>query len=303
MALASMTGHGRGAAAVGGVRAEVEVSAVNGRQLDVRVNLPRGLQSLEARIRDAVEGAVSRGSLLATVAVRLASGATPPGSLVDRGLARALLADLRKTAAALGLRDDLSARALLQMPDALRTARGTEDPRRTWPAVSQALSEALRRLVAMRRKEGAALARDLAKRCGRLRAETARIRELAPAAGRRHAEAVHERLRTLEPGLFAGAGGEGMPGRPRSWAQEVLLFAERSDVTEEIVRLESHLSHFAGLAQSGKPMGRTLDFVCQEMLREINTIGSKALDVGISRAVVEFKTELERIREQVQNVE
>jgi uncharacterized protein (TIGR00255 family) len=294
MALHSMTGYGRGAATARGIRVEVELSSVNRKQLDIRVNLPRALMALEARVVERVQETVRRGCVGVAIAVHVTAGARRERVHLDLDLARAYREALRRAGRALRLRDDLDLRAVLGLPDVLSCHGVEEDAERVWPPLEAALNRALRRLVAMRAAEGRALAADLRRRCARLRAWLGAIRSLAPRVPQRYRRQLRRRL---------GAAGVSLAPHDPALLRELALFADRSDISEEITRLESHLQQAFGLLRTTEAAGRTLDFLAQEMFREINTIGSKANDVTVTRHVIRFKTELERVREQVQNVE
>lgn len=290
----SMTGFGMGKAAGGGLMVDVEVGSVNRKVFDVRVGLPRSLAVLEPRVREIVQEKISRGSVTVTVRVCASGQADPRGMVVDRALSRAFVRELRRTAGELGLADDLTASALLRLPEVLQYRQATDDSESVWGPLEQALRRALRDLLTMRRTEGAALARDLGARMEKLKKRLASLREVAPLVPERYREKLRRRL--TEAGLDGARMDDAV-------AREIVLFADRSDISEEIVRLDSHVQQVAGLLRSRKPVGRALDFLCQEMFREINTIGSKANDIGIACDVVHFKTEMETVREQVQNIE
>jgi uncharacterized protein (TIGR00255 family) len=293
MDLRSMTGHGRGEATRGAVRAEVELWSVNRRQLEARLALPRALSALEPRVQEALGRSLKRGCVSGTAKIT-ASGSGRRAARVEMDAARQYLGGLRRVARALGLKDDLSAQSLLAVPELVRCPSPADDPEAAWPALSQALARAVRGLVAMRREEGAALARDIGLRLARLRRLRLRIGALAPRVPARYRKRLLDRLR--EAGAAAAAGSQEL-------LREVALLADRSDISEELTRLDSHLGQAGGHLGRGGTVGRTLDFLCQEMFREINTAGSKANDAAISRQVVLFKAELERMREQVQNLE
>ena len=294
MPLISMTGFGRGAAAAGGIKVEVELGAVNRKQFDVRVNLPRSLFALEAQVNALIHGAILRGSVGVVVKVGLTGAARRKGIGVDAGAAAAYVRALRQTAGQLGLRDDLTAASLLRMPEVLQYQDIGESASCVWAPLEKALRAALRGLLHMKRREGATLAKDIARRLARLTKTLDAVRLLAPQVAGRYAAALTARLKNA---------GIGMDVNEPQLVREIALFADRCDISEEIVRLDSHFKQAAQLLHAKEPVGRTLDFLCQEMFREINTIGSKGNDAAIARHVVQFKTELEAIREQVQNVE
>ena len=293
MALVSMTGYGNGSASVGGVAVEVELSSVNRRQFDARVSLPRALLSLEPKVQTLLRKSISRGYVSVTVKVGIGKGKKGVPTL-DVETAEACIRVLRKTARKLGLADDLTASALLEIPELIRFKGVAEDPKKIWPVVNRALKQAITGLEKMRKAEGKELQKDIAGRFKRLQALVTSIRTLAPRVQKRYKQALMSRMKKA---------GVELRHADERLLREVVLFADRSDISEETVRLESHFKQVAKLVSSKEPSGRALDFLCQEMFREINTIGSKANDAGISRHVVRFKTELEAVREQVQNVE
>ena len=295
MSLMSMTGRGTGAAAGRWARVEVELSSVNRKQLDVNVGLPRQLASFESRIQGRIQQAVTRGRVTGEIRVTWAAAAQAAGVKVDEGLARAQVAALRRAAKSLGLPDDLKASVLMALPEVVAFEHRAADLEALWPAVDQALTAALENLQRMRKKEGAALKRDLEARLKQLRALARAIGTRAPAVADTYRANLLRRSGEALPGTDL-AGDERL-------LKEVALFADRSDITEERVRLDSHLVQAAALLKGAGVVGRTLDFLVQEMGREINTIGSKANDGEITRRVIDFKAELERIREQVQNIE
>jgi uncharacterized protein (TIGR00255 family) len=295
MALKSMTGFGRGEAAAGGLKIEVELSAVNRKQFDLRPSLPRALVALESRLHAAIREVVARGSITVSVKTGVAEDGGGGAAHVDAEAAGTCLNELRKAGEALGLQDDLTLRNLLQMPGIIRLdATPAEDTARVWPLLEKALNAALGQLLAMRSEEGKALQADISKRFEKLRQPMEQIRKQAPKVAEKYARTLRERL---------GKNGFDFNPEDPQLLRELALFADRSDISEELVRLDSHFAQASKLIASRAPAGRALDFLCQEMFREINTIGSKANDAAISRQVIRFKSELESIRQQVQNVE
>ncbi len=295
MSLMSMTGRGTGS--VGGrlARVEIELSSVNRKQLDVSVGMPRFLASFESRVQEKIQRVLSRGRVSGEIRVTWAEAAQASGVRVDEARARAYVEAVRTAAKSLGLPDDLKASMLLGIPEVVISKYGTADVEALWAVVDVALDAALTGLQAMREKEGAALERDMRARVKQLGVLVEEIGERAPGVVVAYRENLLKRI------------GEALPGTDLAsderLLKEVALFADRSDITEERVRLDSHLKQMDDLLNKGGVVGRTLDFLVQEMGREINTIGSKANDGEITRRVIAFKTELERIREQVQNVE
>ncbi|HPG00288.1 MAG TPA: YicC family protein [Kiritimatiellia bacterium] len=294
MSLRSMTGHGQGTASASGILVSVEISSVNRKQLDVSIGLPRSLGALEPRVQEEVQKWLSRGRVTGEVNVQLSPAARREAVCVDAELAGAYLRELRSAAKRLHLTDDFQGSALLSLPDVVRFEQPAASSDVAWPLVEKALKQALARLLKMREREGKALQKDMARRLTWISSVVTRIRRVAPAVSTRYAEKLRARLR--EAGFLAETGDERL-------LKEVALFADRSDVTEEMTRLESHIAQAHKMMESSEPVGRSLDFLVQEMFRETNTIGSKANDGDVVKEVVELKAELERIREQVQNIE
>src|SRR3954468_5577905 len=287
-----MTGFGVGDAPLGDGRVTVELRALNHRFLDVRVRLPEELADQSFFVEQLARESLARGRF--DIGVRLEGAALPPPLFsIDR--ARALYRGLCQLRDELAPGTELPITALTGMPD-LVTTPTTADPAGARAALKAAFESALTRLDEMRLHEGAALAREL-----RARLESARrLRVTISARGGEMLEGYRARLRERLERLLLESGGQLAPGRLEA---EIVILADRSDVTEELVRLESHFEQFARLLQADGPVGRRLDFLLQEIGRESNTIGAKSQDAPIAHLVVEMKAELERIREQVQNVE
>lgn len=294
MAISSMTGYGRGETLSGGVSVVVELSSVNRKQFDLRLNIPRSLAALESQISKIVHGKVSRGCVTGSIRVAVAGETRSGGISVDMDAASAYVKALRDAGEKLGLVDDLSIATLARVPDMVRFEDAAQDSKTVWPILKSALQQALKQLVTMRNTEGASLCADLEKRFGKLEVRVGQVQRLAPSVPRRYRKALLERIAKVELPVTLSE---------EQLAKEVAMFADRCDVTEELVRLSSHFEQAQKLLQRKDPAGRAFDFLCQEFLREINTIGSKANDARLSKHVIAFKTELECIREQVQNIE
>jgi uncharacterized protein (TIGR00255 family) len=293
MALKSMTGFGDGSAAADGIRVSVEISSVNRKQLDVNISLPRNLVTLDARVQAWVRQAFSRGRVSGIVRVETADGSA--GTVkVDTKLAAQYIETIRKTAEKLNLTDDLGAETLARLPGLVSVEQETLDASHVADVLDQAMIKALRGLSRMRSAEGKALEKDLRSRLALLEAGMKAIAALSAGVVENYRAKLFQRLE--EAGLDDLASDERI-------VKEVAIFADRCDISEELTRLKSHLGQARKLLRLSEPVGRTFDFLCQELFREINTVGSKANEVEITRQVVSFKTELERIREQVQNVE
>jgi len=290
-----MTGYGRGECARDGFKVTVELSSVNRKQAEVSVTLPRELELLEAPLRDGINRAIARGRVNARVALHATAGNSSARKHIDVELAKAYAGELARLAKLLKLAGEVTLDQVLRAPGVFQTDAELAESEDLWPAVETALNQGLAALLKMREREGAHLAKDLARRIGVMQKSVAQIQKLAPATAEHYRLALLERLKA--------AGLESIAPDDERLLKEVVLFADRSDITEELTRLASHFTQFADCCKSREPVGRTLDFLAQEMNREINTIGSKANDAAISREVVTLKAELERFREQAQNVE
>ena len=291
----SMTGYGRGECSQHGFKITVELSSVNRKQSEISVALPRELEVLEAQIRDVINRSIARGRLTARVTLHAAEGQTSARVRLNAPLARAYVRELNRLAKELKLAGPITLDLLARAPGVFETDEELADAEDFWPAVEKALAQALGTLLKMREREGAHLARDLSTRVAIMRKSSAEIQKHAPQVQKRYREQLLQRLKT--------AGLEAPVADDERLIKEIVYFADRSDITEELTRLQSHFQQFDDCLGSREPVGRTLDFLAQEMNREINTIGSKANDSDISRAVVVLKAELEKFREQAQNVE
>lgn len=290
-----MTGYGRGECAQNGFKITVELSSVNRKQTEISITLPREMEMLEAQVRDLINQDISRGRL--TVRVSLHAGASPLSARMHLNipLAKAYALELGRLSRQLKLPGPVTLDHLARAPGVFQTDEQIVEEEDFWPAVRKALKLALSMLVKMREREGKHLTQDLAKRIGQMRKAALRVAKEAPKVAQRYREQLLERIK--------GAGLEAPSLEDDRLLKEVVYFADRSDISEELTRLRSHFEQFDDCLKSGEPVGRTLDFLAQEMNREVNTIGSKANDSLISRDVVTLKAELEKFREQAQNVE
>lgn len=285
-----MTGYGRGEAISTGIRCVVECASVNRKGLEVACQLPRELAALEVVIRERVAHRIARGRINVGVAVMTAGAGS--AAEIDRSLARDLLREIRSLQRDLALSGDVDVNTLLGLPGVIRTPQQTTADYE--PVITQALDTALIALSAMRAKEGRSLHRDLAKRLAALRKARIRMAKLAPEIVVRYRNELRARVERA---------GVQFPVDDMRLATEIALFAERCDVSEELTRLDSHFAQFAEKLDAAEPVGRALEFLTQEIYRELNTLGSKAGDSALTRLVVDSKVELDKIREQVLNVE
>ena len=295
MSIMSMTGFGRGEACAGAVKVVVELSTVNRKQFDCNFSMPRELASLDSKLQALVHTRVSRGYVKGLVSVTAASAESVGAGGLYLETVTKQIGVLRAAAASLGLADDLTASALLRLPNVLSPRVMPDDPLELWTQIERAAQAALESLEVMRRREGEALAQDLRTRFAALEKLSHGIVKLAPAVPVAYKAVLEKRLAELL--------GPGCVVEPALVAREVAVFADRCDVSEELTRLASHFAQVGKVLDTGGACGRTLDFLCQELFREINTTGSKANEAEISRLVIEFKAGLEAAREQVQNVE
>lgn len=291
----SMTGHGRGVASVEGWRFTVECASVNRKGVEIAVALPKPLASLEPRVREEIQKHVRRGRVNATINLEVVTAGSVAPSVVDKSAAQRALRDLRALRDDLSLPGDVTLEMLLKSPGVQRNpSEETPQIEVLFPALQNALLQALERMTAMRRKEGGHLVADLLKRVKLLEAAVKAIRARVPAVLKHRRDHLKGRLEEL---------GVPLPPNDPSLARELALMAERSDITEELTRLESHFAQCREALAGTEPAGRTLDYLAQEMFREFNTLGNKAGDAAVSRRVVQSKAELDRIREQVANLE
>lgn len=292
--IASMTGYGRGSATVRNVTATVEIRSVNNRHADVSVRLPSRLAAHEGDVQSHVKQAFVRGRFHVNVQVEDEEDEALPIEVDEEAAARyrRLLDRLRDAA---GIQAPVQIEHLLHFSDVFTTVENEEDAdEAAWEAVQVALGEAIEQLRTMRRQEGAALRDDLDARIDAIDEHLAAVEAQAP----RRVETARDRLETRLARLMD----DDRIDADRLEA-EIALLADKLDVTEECVRLHSHLELFREALANEDAVGRKLKFITQEIHREVNTIGSKANDAAITQHAVEMKEEVEKIREQVQNVE
>jgi len=291
----SMTGYGRGECAQDGFKVTVELSSVNRKQAEVSVTLPREVEMLEAQVRDAINRCVARGRVNARISLHAAEGKLSARKHINEPLAKAYAAEFARLARQLKIAEVVTLDQVLRAPGVFQTDEQLAETEDLWPAVEKALNQALAALVKMREREGANLAKDLTTRVGGMRLAVGKVQKQAPTTTENYRQQLLERIKS--------AGIENIAPDDERLLKEIILFADRSDISEELTRLQSHFQQFEDCRKAKEPVGRTLDFLAQEMNREINTIGSKANDAVISREVVTLKAELEKFREQAQNVE
>ena len=289
----SMTGYGRGEARGLGKNITVELRSVNHRFSEVVVRMPIQFSALEERVRKTILEQVARGRVDVFVTVDM-NGERPKQVKVDLALAKAYYNALKEIEDSLGLQGIVDPAKIANFPDVLKAAEEDDDLEQLWLVLEQAVRQATGQLVTMRQVEGAKLKADLLHRLQIIKEFNKDIEGRAPQVVEEYRQKLHARVQGMVPGMELDEG---------RLAMEVVFFADRSAITEEIVRLNSHLEQAGNSLELNESVGRKLDFLVQEMNREVNTIGSKSSDLKISATVVEVKSELEKIKEQVQNIE
>jgi uncharacterized protein (TIGR00255 family) len=291
----SMTGYGAAEQDLPLGKVSVEVRSLNHKYLDISLRLPRGLFTLEPKVRDLVKRAIARGRVDLTMRIDPADAAIPRYRLeADTNLAEEYIHVLDAIKEKFGLKGEVTLDHIAAAREIIPFVEVKEEAEQYGEGLFAVIDAALQTLDESRRKEGAALAQDLQARVAEVRRHTQEIRDRAPIVVDTYRERLRERVRSLL---------EGTEFDERRFHQEVAYFAERSDISEELIRLESHLHQFDAKLKEEGPAGRGFDFILQEMSREANTIGAKSTDVDISHKVIELKSELEKMREQVQNIE
>lgn len=287
-----MTGYGRAQVSTEEVAIVVEIQAINKRQAEVILNLPDSLSAWESEIRSTVDRAIGRGRITVNFNLEFTSPQVEP--VLNRQLAKSYLAAFTALQSELHLNGEITIDTLLRSPGVIEQPATKQLSARTRTPILAALQAALDQLLAMRAKEGAHLKRDLTRRIKAMRNCLQKVKKLRPRASERYRTTLHARIRKS---------GIEIPLDDDRLAKEVAFFSERSDFSEEVTRLDSHLGQLVDTLEKQEPIGRTLEFLCQEIGRELNTLSAKANDAEISQLVVQTKSELEKVREQIQNVE
>ena len=289
----SMTGYGRYQDTVDGMDITVEIKAVNHRYYEYSSRLPRAYGFLDDKLKAYLQGSISRGKVDVYVFIDTADA---PGSrvTVNHSLVQGYLKVLGEIAETYGLRNDVSVMSLARYPDLLTVHREAEDEEAVWAAVRTVADVALNRFLQMREKEGEKLQEDILSRAAAILEAVGQVEERSHQTVREHMDKVQARMREL---LGTATVDE------QRLLTEAALFADKIAVAEETVRLRSHISQLEHMLAGNEAVGRKLDFLVQEINREANTIGSKAQDVQLARVVVDIKAEIEKIREQIQNIE
>lgn len=285
----SMTGFGRGTRTTSQYQITVEISTVNRKQFDCSINLPRELLSFDIRLQSRLRQVLSRGAVRVNVSL-VASSVAPDTAALAHDITQ-----LKALAQAIGLPGELALRDLIANPDFFKRLNAPTPTEALYTEIEATLDSAIEALQAMRAHEGKAICGDLSKRLDTLAIYQKEIATIAPEIPKLYQEALRKRIEELVPGSVTLS--------EDALAKEVALCADRCDISEELTRLTAHIEHARSLLAGETSCGRSLDFLCQELFREINTCGSKCNNAPIAHTVIDFKTLLETFREQVQNLE
>ena len=289
----SMTGYGRAVQTIDGREITVELRSVNNRYLDCTVKLPRMFSFAEDSVKNRVKAAVSRGKVDVYIGVNAAQTADVQVA-VNRPVLESYLAALRQIETEYGVRDDVTVMSLARLPDVFSVEKTQEDEQKLTQDILSVAEEAISRYNAMRETEGAALEADLRSRAATILERVALVEQRSPATVAEYRERLRQKMQEVLQNTAIDEG---------RILQEAAIYADRIAVDEETVRLRSHLAQLGDMLTKGGAIGRKLDFLLQELNRETNTIGSKCNDLELSNIVVDMKAELEKIREQTQNIE
>lgn len=291
--LKSMTGYGRREAVTEGKKILVEIKSVNHRYSDYNIKVQRHLGFLEDKIRKYVSKSITRGKVDVYLNVENFETADKEISL-NRAVAKNYIDVLYRLRDEFGLKDDITVTSVARNSEIFQTERLEEDEEQLWNTVCNVLDGALDDFVAMREREGARIEQDLCERINYMKTLVSKVEERSPQTVQAYSDKLYEKIKEV------------LDGKEIDEARiltEVAIYADKVAVNEETVRLISHFAEFDNIINSGEPAGRRLDFLIQEINREVNTIGSKAGDIDIAKTVVELKGEIEKLREQIQNIE
>ena len=292
-AVRSMTGYGRARQLIGNKEITVEIRSVNHRFLEYSCRVPRAYAYLEEKLKNLIKGSVSRGKVDVSLSIQTVGG-TDTQVVINHDLARSYLRALRSLAEDLQIKNDITVSQMARFSDIFSVIRVEENEEEIWQAVEQVAREAVDNFVAMRLTEGEKMKQDLLYRLELIEQMVAKVEELSPKTVETYRNRLYARLQEVLQNNTVDQ---------QRVLTEAAIFAEKIAVAEETVRLGSHVHQFRQILSSSEPVGRKLDFLVQEFNREANTIGSKAQDLEVARIVVDLKAEIEKIREQIQNIE
>ena len=289
----SMTGFGRCQGIVDGYEIQVEIRSVNHRYFEFNSRIPRSFSYLDEKLKTFINERVSRGKVEVSVTILKNEGVEAEIE-VNQEIASGYVIALRNANIKLGLNDDLSLSDITRFPDVFKIQKVQDDEEIVWNAVKQVCLEALNKFIDMRETEGTKMYEDISSRLDFIEEKTNEIEKISPLISENYKNRLYSKIKdTLEDRDID----------EQRILTEVAIFSDKIAVDEETVRLHSHVSQFRDLINSNEPVGRKLDFLVQELNREVNTIGSKAQDLSVTKTVVELKSEIEKIREQIQNIE
>ncbi len=291
--LKSMTGYGRYEEIAGGKKIMAEIKSVNHRYADYSIKIPRYYGFLEDKLRCLIAERVTRGKIDVFITIE-SYGESDRDIILNEELTRDYLNALRELRDKFGLPDDISVMSVARYPDIFKTERRDEDEEEIWALVEHTVNQALDAFCDMRSREGGRIEKDLRGRIEYMKTLAAKVDELSPKTVEAYKERLYAKIKELL---------EDREIDETRLLTEVAIFADKVAVNEETVRLSSHFEEFYRIIESGEPAGRKLDFLIQEINRETNTIGSKAQDVEVAKIVVTLKGEIEKLREQIQNIE
>lgn len=288
-----MTGYGRGQATVDGTDILVEIKSVNNRYYDFSARLPRMYGYLEEKLKTFMNGSISRGKIEVSVSI-YNSGSKSEEISINLDVANGYINALREANQSLGLTDDITLSHVSRFPEVFIVKKIIEDEESVWNNIKPVAEEAVAKFVAMRETEGEKMKEDLSSRLDFILSKVEEVEKISPTTTENYRNRLYQKLKDV---LSDNNIDE------QRILTEAAIFSEKVAVDEETVRLCSHISQFRELLETDEPVGRKLDFLVQEMNRESNTIGSKAQDIAITKIVVDVKSEIEKIREQIQNIE
>lgn len=291
--LKSMTGYGRTQKILNGRDILVEIRSVNHRYYEYSSRVPRTYSYIDEKLKSLLKQKVSRGKIDVNVSINNIEGRDTEIA-INKGVAEGYVNALRSVAEELNLKDDIALSKLIKLPDIFNVQKTPDDEEQVWNDVAEVAGEALEKFVEMREKEGEKLRTDVLGKTSLILEMVGKVEEISPKTTENYRNRLYHKLSEIL---------ESKDIDNQRIVTEAAIFAEKIAVDEETVRLRSHISQLMDLLDSGEAIGRKLDFIVQEMNREVNTIGSKAQDLNITKLVVDMKAELEKIREQIQNIE
>ena len=289
----SMTGYGRAQKIAGGRDILVEIRSVTHRYYEYSSRIPRAYGYIDEKLKALLKTSVSRGKVEVAVTINNIEAKESEIS-INKAVAEGYIKALRSVSDELGLKDDLVLSKLIKLPEIFVVQKAPDNQEQIWADVSEVASEALQKFVEMRQTEGEKLELDIISKADLILKMVSQVEELSPITVENYRNRLYQKISEVLDGKEIDE---------QRILTESAIFAEKIAVDEETVRLHSHISQLKNMFSSNEPIGRKLDFIVQEMNREVNTIGSKAQDLNITRIVVDMKAEIEKIREQIQNIE